>query len=343
MASIAEHAPRAVLRWNNYWHPADPLAYPCGVLLGDATATDIMLKLNEKSAEVEPLDYIGQQGSREILSPLAYTLTQLWLHANRHIPVETTQLEELREHGSGTRAVLSRTKKKAAEHTKARAQKAAAIAKQKAQAVVEKAQAARENAREKAQQARNGRVPSMLVGAAAPHTSSGGVTSARLPPAAMREADVVAEVSSVPILEEGFGDELGAAGAADREEDHDEDRMEEPHMSAPRTPLVAGRSAPSSGVGGGRGGGDDGGVGAAGTSAPARSLGARARKAVRTIETQSRRAAARVVATMSPTTDATASAPPPTRSGAGTRTLLKSARARLAIRLHRPRPFDGSE
>ena len=98
---ISEHAPRSILRWTNFWHPSDPLAYPCAGLLSGAPElvgpTDVVVKLNEREGkEVEPIDYISQHGSKEILSPLAYTLTQLWLHANPHIDADTTQLEELR-------------------------------------------------------------------------------------------------------------------------------------------------------------------------------------------------------------------------------------------------------
>ena len=133
MRNICENAPRAVLRWSNYWHPSDPLAYPVGAVLRGCHAADVSVKLNERSVEVDGLDYIGQHGSREILSPLAYTLTRLWLAANPHVDgVDTTQLEELLKHGSGTRAILSR-----------QGGKAAALAKQKAQAAREKVQAGR--------------------------------------------------------------------------------------------------------------------------------------------------------------------------------------------------------
>ena len=135
---VAEHAPRSLLRWTNFWHPADPLAYPCAAALAGPTAVDVAVKLNEKASEVDPLDYVTQPGSREIVSPLAYTLTQLWIHANPHIAADTTQLEQLNQHGSGTRAALSRAQNKAAEASRVGARKAKDTLKQKAAAVLEK-------------------------------------------------------------------------------------------------------------------------------------------------------------------------------------------------------------
>ena len=73
---------------------------------------------------------------------MAYTLTQLWLHANPHIDADTTQLEELAQHGSGTRAAFARRNKIAANKIGAHA----AMASRKAAQVLEKAQAAREKA-----------------------------------------------------------------------------------------------------------------------------------------------------------------------------------------------------
>ena len=140
---IREGAPRSVLRWTNYWHPSDPLAYPCASWLGGEGSVDVTVKLSDKAGEVEPLDYIGQVGSREILSPIAYTLTQLWLHANPHIEADTAQLEGLALHGSGTRAALMKRRKAAAEQTRVGARKAAAMAKQRAAVMLDKAAAAR--------------------------------------------------------------------------------------------------------------------------------------------------------------------------------------------------------
>ena len=123
------------------------------------SVTDVLVKLGGSSGgsgsgsgsgEVHPLDYLGHHGSREILSPLAHTLTLLWLHANPHIDADTTQLEQLALHGSGTRAKLSRRKDQTKEASSrqarkaaAKASEAAALAKSKATAILEKAQAAR--------------------------------------------------------------------------------------------------------------------------------------------------------------------------------------------------------
>jgi hypothetical protein len=128
-------------------------------LLGRVSVTDVLVKLGGSSGgsgsgsgsgEVHPLDYLGHHGSREILSPIAHTLTLLWLHANPHIDADTTQLEQLALHGSGTRAKLARRKTQTREASSrqarkaaAKASEAAALAKSKATAILEKAQAAR--------------------------------------------------------------------------------------------------------------------------------------------------------------------------------------------------------
>ena len=43
---------------------------------------DHCVRLN--GAECGPLDYLTKAGSKEILSPLAHAITQLWLQANPH-------------------------------------------------------------------------------------------------------------------------------------------------------------------------------------------------------------------------------------------------------------------
>lgn len=214
---VREGAPRPALRWTNYWHPSDPLAYPCAQWLGDGGAVDIAVRLNEKGGEVDPLDYIGQVASREIISPIAYALTQLWLHTNQHIDADTTQLEELAMHGSGTRAALMKRKNLAAERSRVGARKAAAMAKQRAAVMLDKAQAARGLQGGRARDGARCRTPSSTVSSAAVSSSVDSL------PGALRSA-----ASGAGLGGEGLGGCLRAA--------HDYEAALPCHSSEPRLP-----------------------------------------------------------------------------------------------------------
>ena len=88
MRNICENAPRAVLRWSNYWHPSDPLAYPVGAVLRGCHAADVNVKLNERHRGGRPRLHRPARLS-QILSPLVYTLTRLWLAANPTLTAST--------------------------------------------------------------------------------------------------------------------------------------------------------------------------------------------------------------------------------------------------------------
>ena len=98
-----KRAPACALGWTNFYHPAEPLAYPMRPSVLDASAAgiiDVQVELGSPvSSSVpppRPVDYISKRGSREVLTPLAYTLTQLWLASNPQFEVDTTQLRALK-------------------------------------------------------------------------------------------------------------------------------------------------------------------------------------------------------------------------------------------------------
>ena len=45
LANMSQRVPRQVLRWYNFWHAADPLAYPMVASLPQESVTDVRVKL----------------------------------------------------------------------------------------------------------------------------------------------------------------------------------------------------------------------------------------------------------------------------------------------------------
>ena len=106
--------PPDTLRWANYWHPCDPLGYPlAGMVAKRAAVVDTPVKMGV--VECGPLDYIMKGSSKEIFSPLSHAIVSMWLSVNPHVEADTTQLDALKEHGSGTRAAASKNAKIAGE------------------------------------------------------------------------------------------------------------------------------------------------------------------------------------------------------------------------------------
>ena len=119
----------ADLGWTNFYHPADALAYPMhGHVSSGVAVADVHVKLGGN--ECAPTDYLDKKGSREILSPIAHAVVELFLQVRPAIPpfhpaalrltrrpplqvnpqieADTAQLDALKEHKSGTRAVIAK-------------------------------------------------------------------------------------------------------------------------------------------------------------------------------------------------------------------------------------------
>ena len=118
----------ADLGWTNFYHPADALAYPMhGHVSSGVAVADVHVKLGGN--ECAPTDYLDKKGSREILSPIAHAVVELFLQVrppprhcrpplshrrpaslqvNPQIEADTAQLDALKEHKSGTRAVIAK-------------------------------------------------------------------------------------------------------------------------------------------------------------------------------------------------------------------------------------------
>jgi len=127
LPTLSRTYPKGCLGLSNFYHAADPLACPMASSMPrGAKLADVRVRLN--GGTCSPLDYVGKAGSKQIFSPLAYALTHLWLQCNPHVNADTTQLQKLKDHGSGTRAALSKKASVAAERSKRTVAKISAAA-----------------------------------------------------------------------------------------------------------------------------------------------------------------------------------------------------------------------